>query len=85
LMECGKTGRMAGLSFLAGHVKILRWIHGFYASTAATIQRISTRMHNPLTNQIGDPRKPEKPTTMARMATMRIETAHDSILERSEA
>jgi hypothetical protein len=38
-------------------------------------------MHIPLTNQTGDPRKPEKPTTMARMATMRVEIAHDSILE----
>jgi len=38
-------------------------------------------MHSPLTNQTGNPRKPEKPTTMARMATIRIEIAHDSILE----
>jgi hypothetical protein len=37
-------------------------------------------MHNPLTNQAGNSCRPEKPTTTARMATIRIETVHDSMV-----
>jgi len=77
-----RKDRPNGRSFLFGGTREnSRTDSRFYASTAATIQRINTRIHNPLTNQTGDPRKPEKPTTMARMATIRVETAHDSILE----
>jgi hypothetical protein len=81
-----RKDRPNGRSFLFGGAREnCRTDSRFYASTAATIQRINTRTHNPLNNQTGDPRKPEKPTTMARMATMRIEIAHDSILEGSVA
>jgi hypothetical protein len=56
----------------------------FQASTAATMQRISIRMQNPRTSQTGDPRRPEKPTTIARMDIIRVEIAHDSILGQAE-
>jgi hypothetical protein len=52
----------------------------FQASTAATMQRISTRMHNPRTSQAGNPRRPEKHTTTARMDIIKIEIAHANIL-----
>jgi len=47
------------------------------------MQRISTKMHNPRTSQTGNPRRPEKPTTIARMDIIRIETAHESILRQA--
>jgi len=48
------------------------------------MQRISTRMHNPRTSQIGNPRRPEKPTTTARMDIIRIEIAHETILGQAQ-
>ena len=48
------------------------------------MQRISIRIHNPRTNQTGNPRRPEKPTKIARIVMIRIEVAQESILGQAQ-
>ncbi len=55
----------------------------FHAKKAATMQRMISRRHNPLTNHPGIPANPQNASNAATTASISIVTAHDNIFCRS--